>query len=232
MRNDTSVDRLFGSLGRSLMTLCAAPAATRRPVGEPERLSQDGSNGASAPSGMASQTAPDDALTESDRRHSAALMRVNHVGEICAQALYEGQALSTSDPKLRHFFLDAAREEADHLAWTKERIDQLGGRVSVLNPFWYAGAYVAGFVAGRFGDPVSLGFMRETERQVEAHLESHVERLPQADRVSRQVIAAMKQDEHRHAEAAADRGASVLPQAVKWMMRASARVMTTTAYRL
>jgi len=159
-------------------------------------------------------------------------MRVNHVGEVCAQALYQGQALSTADPQLRQFFMQAAQEEADHLAWTKERIDQLGGRVSLLNPFWYGGSFALGFLSGRFGDRTSLGFMRETERQVEAHLDAHLDALPAADLASRQVLEAMKHDETEHARLATERGADELPAPIPWLMRLSARVMTKTAYYL
>ncbi len=216
MRRATTVDRLFGTLGRALGTLCALPAATRSPA---EALSEP----------LAADTA---SLSDQEKKQAAALMRVNHVGEICAQALYEGHALSTSDPDLRLFFMKAAQEEADHLAWTKERIDQLGGRVSLLNPFWYGGALAIGFLSGRFGDRTSLGFMRETERQVEAHLDSHLDALPDSDLASRQIVQAMKQDEQSHAASAEHRGASDLPKPVHWLMRASAKLMTKTAYHL
>jgi ubiquinone biosynthesis monooxygenase Coq7 len=126
--------------------------------------------------------------------------------------------------------MEAAREESDHLAWTKQRIDQLGGRVSILNPLWYGGALAFGYLSGRFGDKASLGFMRETERQVEAHLDSHLEDLPEADLLSRQIVQAMKQDEQAHAEAALKQGASPIPEPIQWMMRKGAKVMTKTAY--
>ena len=169
-------------------------------------------------------------LNAADKARSGALMRVNHVGEVCAQALYAAQALSTRDPVLRQHFLEASREEGDHLAWTRERLDELGARQSLLNPLWYAGAFGLGLIAGRLGDRVSLGFVVETERQVEAHLASHLERLPAGDHASRAIVAQMKTDEARHAQEAEGSGAARIPQPVKALMRASAKVMTTTAY--
>ena len=159
-------------------------------------------------------------------------MRVNHVGEVCAQALYTAQAMATRNPRLRQQFEAAAREETDHLAWTLERLDELGSRPSLLNPLWYAGAFGLGLVAGRFGDKVSLGFVVETERQVEAHLASHLSRLPPADQASRAIVAQMKADEAQHADDALDAGAMPLPAAVKALMRTAAKVMTTTAHYL
>jgi ubiquinone biosynthesis monooxygenase Coq7 len=169
-------------------------------------------------------------LDGADRKHSAALMRVNHVGEICAQALYTAQALATRNPELRQHFERAADEETDHLAWTEERIGELGDRTSLLNPLWYAGAFGIGLLAGRFGDRVSLGFVIETERQVEAHLEGHLERLPAQDHASRAIVAQMKEDEAAHAASALAAGGIELPAPVKGLMRAAARVMTTTAH--
>jgi ubiquinone biosynthesis monooxygenase Coq7 len=157
-------------------------------------------------------------------------MRVNHVGEICAQALYTAQAMSTRDPALREHFEKAAEEETDHLAWTQARLDQLGARPSLLNPLWYGGAFALGLVAGRLGDRVSLGFVVETERQVETHLESHLDRLPQADHASRAIVVQMKADEAAHAAQAQGEGAAELPALAKALMRAAAKVMTTTAY--
>jgi ubiquinone biosynthesis monooxygenase Coq7 len=157
-------------------------------------------------------------------------MRVNHVGEICAQALYTAQAMATSNDTLRASLQHAAREETDHLAWTQARLDELGARPSVLNPLWYAGAFAMGLVAGRLGDRVSLGFIVETERQVEAHLEGHLERLPAADHASRAIVAQMKADEAAHAASAQLAGAAELPAPVKIAMRAAAKVMTTTAH--
>jgi ubiquinone biosynthesis monooxygenase Coq7 len=167
------------------------------------------------------------------RRLSGALMRVNHVGEICAQALYRAQALTTDDPALRWQFETAAREETDHLAWTQQRLDELGARTSLLNPLWYAGAFGIGLLAGRIGgDATSLGFVVETERQVEQHLESHMARLPADDLPSRAIVAQMKADEARHADEAQAAGARALPLPVCWAMRAAAKVMTRTAHYL
>jgi ubiquinone biosynthesis monooxygenase Coq7 len=169
-------------------------------------------------------------LAPADRRHAAALMRVNHVGEVCAQALYTAQALATRNANLRAHYEQAAQQETDHLAWTAERLADLGDRPSLLNPLWYAGAFALGLVAGRLGDRVSLGFVVETERQVEAHLQSHLERLPSGDHASRAIVAQMKDDEAAHAAQAVDAGAAELPAPAKALMRAAAKVMTTTAH--
>lgn len=169
-------------------------------------------------------------LSAPDKALAGALMRVNHVGEVCAQALYASQALSTQNPALRRHFIAASREEGDHLAWTRERLDELGAKPSLLNPLWYAGAFGLGLLAGRLGDRASLGFVVETERQVEAHLAGHLERLPEGDHASRAIVAQMKDDEARHAQEAQRAGAFELPEPVKALMRASAKVMTTTAH--
>jgi ubiquinone biosynthesis monooxygenase Coq7 len=171
-------------------------------------------------------------LGEGEQREAGALMRVNHVGEVCAQALYTAQAAVTRDPVLRAQFVEAAHEETDHLAWTRQRLDELGARPSVLNPLWYAGAFGLGLIAGRLGDPLSLGFVAETERQVEAHLDSHLDRLPPADSASRAVVEQMKLDEARHAAQAIDAGAAELPPPAKALMRLASRVMTTLAHRI
>ena len=171
-------------------------------------------------------------LNTEEKSLSGALMRVNHVGEVCAQALYAAQALSTKDPVLREHFLEASREEGDHLAWTRQRLDELGARPSLLNPLWYAGAFGLGLLAGRMGDKVSLGFVVQTEQQVEAHLATHLERLPTGDYESRAIVAQMKDDEARHAEEAQDAGGALLPAPVKALMRASAKVMTVVAHRI
>jgi ubiquinone biosynthesis monooxygenase Coq7 len=157
-------------------------------------------------------------------------MRVNHVGEVCAQALYSAQALATADPALRLQFEHAAGEETDHLAWTAERLAELGARPSLLNPLWYAGAFGIGLLAARAGDATSLGFLIETERQVERHLEGHLERLPAGDQESRAIVAQMKDDEATHAMAAEQAGGTRLPAPFRWAMRAAAKVMTTTAH--
>jgi ubiquinone biosynthesis monooxygenase Coq7 len=171
-------------------------------------------------------------LTDIERQEAGALMRVNHVGEVCAQALYTAQAAVARDPALRRHFDAAASEETDHLAWTRQRLDELGAHASVLNPLWYAGAFGLGLVAGRLGDAWSLGFVAETERQVEAHLDGHLDRLPAGDTASRAVIEQMKIDEGRHAQQAWHAGAHELPAPAKLLMRAAARVMTTIAHRL
>lgn len=175
-------------------------------------------------------------LSTAEQRHAAGLMRVNHVGEVCAQALYTAQALATRDAGLRSHFLTACAEETRHLVWTEQRLHELGSRTSVLNPLWYAGAFGLGLLAGRAGDAVSLGFVVETERQVGEHLQSHLagtpDGLPQHDRTSRAIVAQMHTDELEHAHAAQAAGAKELPRPVKHLMRAAAKVMTTVAYRI
>ena len=171
-------------------------------------------------------------LARSEQRLSGALMRVNHVGEVCAQALYSAQGLTTRDPELKRQFAHAAREETDHLAWTEKRLDELNARTSVLNPLWYAGAFAIGLLAGRIGDATSLGFVVETERQVEAHLADHLKRLPQSDLASRAIVIQMQADEAAHAASAESAGAAPLPAPARWAMRLAARVMTSTAHYL
>ena len=208
---DTAMTTVITTADNALRTLFGKPKASKpcpTVAAEPTNLS-----------------APDKAL-------AGALMRVNHVGEVCAQALYAAQALSTQDPLLRKKFVDAGREEGDHLAWTRQRLDELGGRPSLLNPLWYAGAFGLGLLAGRLGDKVSLGFVVETERQVEAHLAEHMERLPMGDHESRAIVAHMKDDEARHALEAQAAGASELPLPIKALMGAAAKVMTTVAHRV
>jgi len=171
-------------------------------------------------------------LSEEDKRLSGALMRVNHVGEVCAQALYQAQSLTARTPQLRAQMDHAAREETDHLAWTQQRLDELGDHASWLNPLWYAGAFGIGLLAGRLGDRVSLGFVIETERQVEQHLAGHLSRLPAADERSRAIVQVMKDDERRHANDAQAAGGIDLPLPVRWLMRGAAKVMTTTAHHI
>ena len=172
-------------------------------------------------------------MTDAERRQAGALMRVNHVGEVCAQALYASQALATQSPQLRAHFLAASAEETDHLAWTEARLNDLGARPSLFNPLWYAGAFGLGFIAGKLGgDAVSLGFVVETERQVEAHLQSHLDSLPQADLASRAVVAQMKADEAQHAVDAEKAGATPLPRPIPEVMRLAAKIMTTVAHRI
>lgn len=175
-------------------------------------------------------SAPDCELNAQEQRHSAGLMRVNHVGEVCAQALYDAQGRRASTQAMRAQFEQSGREEEDHLAWTAERLAELGSQPSLLNPLWYAGAYALGTVASRLGDAVSLGFVVETERQVEAHLNSHLDQLPPQDAKSRAIVTQMRDDEIAHGAKAQDMGAAEMPLPVKAAMRAMAKVMTTTAY--
>jgi ubiquinone biosynthesis monooxygenase Coq7 len=175
---------------------------------------------------------PEAALAVEEREHAAALMRINHVGEVCAQALYQGQALTARNASVRDSLDQAALEEEDHLAWSAERIEELGGRTSLLNPLWYAGSLALGAAAGALGDRWNLAFLAETERQVEEHLGGHLERLSPEDARTRAVVAAMRADEARHRQTAVSLGAAELPQPVKSAMRAMAKVMTTIAYRV
>jgi 3-demethoxyubiquinol 3-hydroxylase len=180
---------------------------------------------------LAALPSPDaEPLSEAERRLSGALMRVNHVGEVCAQALYQGQSLGTDSPELRLSLQAALHEEQDHLAWCEERLTALGAHQSVLNPLWYAGAFALGFVAAKAGDARSLGFVVETEHQVEAHLAGHLTRLPAADTASRAVVTQMMQDEAAHARDAQEQGAIAVPAPVAALMRLSAKVMTRVAH--
>ena len=171
-------------------------------------------------------------LSVAERRLSGALMRVNHVGEVCAQGLYQAQALTARTPALREQMLAAAQEETDHLAWTEARLRELDARPSLLNPLWYGGAFALGLLAGRAGDAWSLGFVVETERQVEEHLAGHLTQLPEADVASRVIVAQMKADEAAHGLAAQQAGAATLPAPLRWAMRLAAKLMTTTAHRI
>lgn len=203
-------DRLLGAADAALRTLSGAARAGR-------------------PAPRAPGQAP---LSPQERALSAALMRVNHVGEVCAQALYQAQSLTARSDELREQMDRAAREEVDHLAWTEQRLRELDDRPSLLNPVWYGGAFAIGLLAGRAGDRWSLGFVVETERQVEAHLAGHLNRLPEADRASRAIVARMKDDEAQHARNAEAAGAAPLPAPVRWAMRGAAKLMTTTAHHL
>lgn len=205
-------DRLLIEADRALRTLAGAVTSSRATPQPPEAVEAEAD------------------LSPHDRAHAGALMRVNHAGEVCAQALYSGQAMMARDPGKRELLLEAAREEGDHLAWTRERLQALGARPSLLNPLWYAGSFAMGALAGLAGDRWSLGFVVETERQVEAHLDRHLEDLPAADRHSRAVVERMREDEIRHARGAQARGASPLPRPVRSAMRATSRVMTGSAY--
>lgn len=176
--------------------------------------------------------APEAALSDEEKAHAGALMRINHVGEVCAQALYQGQALTSRDPQLRLALAEAAGEETEHLAWTEHRLAELGERTSLLNPLWYLGALTIGTAAGKLGDPWSLGFLAETERQVEAHLDSHLRDLPTQDIKSRAIVEQMRSDEIVHAETAVRLGARELPAVMKRVMKLASLLMTRTAYHL
>lgn len=169
-------------------------------------------------------------LDDGERRHAAALMRVNHCGEVCAQALYQGQALASGNATLKDELASAAREEADHLAWSAQRIRELGGRTSFLNPLWYAGSVALGYAAGKLGDAWNLGFLAETEKQVEEHLRGHLDRLSPRDETTRAVIETMRREEAGHARTAESLGARELPEPVKRSMRLAARLMTNLSY--
>ena len=215
MRALAWTDRLLSAADNALRTLASSsPAGSGRP--------SPGSGSGEAAS-----------LTPAEQSLSASLMRVNHAGEVAAQALYQGQALAAgSDQGLALLLQSAAREEADHLRWCEDRLRDLGGRTSLLNPLWYAGAFGLGFLAGRLGGPISLGFLSETERQVEAHLESHLSRLPENDVASRAVVSQMIRDEADHGQSARNHGARVLPLPIRQAMQLSGRVMTGTAHYL
>lgn len=176
--------------------------------------------------------APEPDLTRAERSHAAALMRVNHVGEVCAQALYQGQALTARDPSIRASLEAAAREEEDHLAWSADRVKELGGRLSVLNPAWYAGSLALGVAAGLLGDRWSLAFLAETERQVEDHLSGHLDQLSPADLRTRAVVERMREEEGAHRQTAVSLGAAEMPAPARLAMRAMAKLMTQVAYRL
>jgi ubiquinone biosynthesis monooxygenase Coq7 len=206
-----SADRAIAEFDRALRTVLA-PAATRRPVPGSELA--------------------DAGLDDAERRHVVGLMRVNHCGEICAQALYQGQALTSRDPVLQQALRGAADEETEHLAWTERRIAELGGRKSLLAPVWYVSSLSIGIAAGALGDKWNLGFLAETERQVEAHLAGHLDYLPERDVRSKAIVDRMRLDEIEHAEMAVRHGAAELPVVIKWGMRLAAKVMTKTAYRL
>ena len=205
------LDRCLGAADAALRTVSGAAHASR-----------------ATPVPRASGTV----LNDEERRLAGALMRVNHVGEVCAQALYQAQSLTARSDALRTQMQKAAREEQDHLAWTEQRLRELGDRTSLLNPLWYAGAFAIGLAAGRAGDRWSLGFVVETERQVEQHLAGHLDRLPEADAASRAIVERMKDEEAEHARNAQGAGAAALPAPVRWAMRAAAKLMTTTAHRI
>ena len=211
MHSLSPLDSVLTAADRALRAVFATPAAARPlprpgPAAEPETLSA------------------------ADRGKSAALMRVNHAGEVAAQALYHGQAAFARTPELRDMLLQAAREEADHLAWCQQRLGELDARPSLLGPLWYAGSFAIGAVAASLGDRISLGFVAETERQVEGHIDDHLGRLPQADARSRAILEAMRHDEIVHGESARNAGGTELPAPAREAMRATSHVMTFTSY--
>jgi ubiquinone biosynthesis monooxygenase Coq7 len=210
-RHYSAIDRLLIEAERALGTSLGRPVSAERP--NPAR-------------------SPDAGLDEAQRRHAAGLMRVNHSGEVCAQALYFGQARVARDAGTRDALLHAAHEEGDHLAWCSERLSELHSRPSLLNPLWYAGSYAIGLAAGMAGDGYNLGFVVETERQVEAHLGEHLQSLPAADQRSREIIRQMQVDEVAHGQAAQDAGARALPAPAPTLMRAVSAVMKAVAYRV
>ena len=211
LRHLGPLDRLLDSTQNALSTVLGTPRAQRR------------NPGADAPAA---------ALDAGERRHAAGLMRINHTGEVCAQALYIGQAAVARDPATRTHLLEAAQEETDHLAWCADRLRELDSRPSLLNPLWYAGSWAIGAAAGLRGDGWNLGFVVETERQVEAHLAEHLQTLPEADARSRAILSVMKDDEARHADNALAAGARILPSPIPALMAAMSTAMKTVAYRL
>lgn len=211
MRTQTPLDRLLGDAQRALETVLGSPAAMRANPSTGE---------------------PDVVLEDDERRHAAGLMRINHVGEVCAQALYCGQAAVARDAATRAHLLHAAQEETDHLAWCADRLRELDSRPSLLNPVWYAGSYAIGALAGLRGDGWNLGFVVETEHQVEAHIDEHLKSLPAADGRSRAILRTMKIDEARHAASAEQAGARILPPPVPTLMALASKLMKTVAYRV
>ncbi|MET0255276.1 MAG: 2-polyprenyl-3-methyl-6-methoxy-1,4-benzoquinone monooxygenase [Luteibacter sp.] len=210
VRTLSPFDRLLAGVERAMEAVAGSPEAARRSPGD---------------------AVPDAPMSDAERRHAAGLMRINHVGEVCAQALYVGQAALARTEETRRHLMHAAQEETDHLAWCAERLEQLDSRPSVLNPLWYAGSYAIGVAAAAVGDPISLGFVVETERQVEAHLAEHLQRLPAQDQRSRAILSQMQADEIRHADAAQARGGVDLPWPLPRLMHAASAVMKTVAYR-
>lgn len=207
----TPVDTLLGHLERALLTVAGTPAAAR-------------------PNPAASS--PDADLSEDERRHVAGLMRINHVGEVCAQALYQGQAMTARSATVREAMAEAAEEENDHLAWCEQRLGELHDRHSLLNPLWYSGSLALGVSAGLVGDRWNLGFLAETERQVVRHLDEHLSELPEQDQRSRAVLEQMRIDEAGHATKAVETGAAELPAPVKGAMQWASKLMKVVAYRV
>src|SRR5688572_4145339 len=221
MARGPNLDTFISAADRALRALLAPPAAGRPlPSSSPK-----------APNPKDDAPRGDVELSPEDRRESAALMRVNHAGEVAAQALYHAQALFARNPEIREFMLQAAREETDHLAWCETRLQELGARPSILNPLWYAGSFGIGTLAALLGDKASLGFVAETERQVEGHLAGHLDRLPESELRSRATVNSMRHDEAGHGQEALGAGGASLPGPVRELMRRTATVMTHTSYR-
>lgn len=216
LRRSNPLEDVLAEVGRALQVLGGSAQAGRPNPAGPKPLN----------------AAEQESLSDPEQRHAAGLMRVNHVGEICAQALYRGQAMFCRDASIRNVLYQAAAEEVDHLVWCNERLDELNSRPSLLNPLWYAGSFSLGVIASRAGIPRNLGFMAETERQVEQHLDDHLEQLPPQDARSRRIVEQMRDDEIEHRSTAESHGAIPLPGPVKAAMRLMSKVMTTTAYRI
>ncbi|MCB1791813.1 MAG: 2-polyprenyl-3-methyl-6-methoxy-1,4-benzoquinone monooxygenase [Gammaproteobacteria bacterium] len=210
-RHYSFADQLMLNADQALRTLFGRPQVTERPNPAVDM--------------------PDAELSDVQRDHVARLMRINHTGEVCAQALYQGQALTARDPVVRTSMERSAAEENDHLDWCEQRVEELGGRLSLLNPFWYAGSFAIGALAGVAGDKWSLGFVAETERQVEGHLDEHLEQVPAEDQRTRAILEQMKRDEIEHGQKALDHGGARLPAPIKALMKVTAKIMTTSVYR-
>ena len=210
MRHYSPIDQFLMQVDTALQTLAGKPAITQRDY--------------------PANDIDDCELTDNERKHIASLMRINHAGEVSAQALYQGQSLTSRNPEIREKLEQAAAEENDHLAWTENRVHELGDRTSLLKPIWYAGSFALGALAGAIGDKWNLGFLAETEKQVVDHLESHLDQIPEADKRSRAVLEQMKIDEEKHATTAIESGGAELPAPVKKAMTLMSQVMTKTAY--
>ena len=211
-RDFSPTDQLLMNVDQALRTLFGRPQVTERP--------------------NPATPLPEAELGKSERDHIGRLMRINHTGEVCAQALYQGQALTARDPAVRKSMERSAAEENDHLDWCEQRVEELGGHLSLLNPFWYAGSFALGAVAGVAGDKWSLGFVAETEKQVEGHLDEHLGQVPQQDRRTRAILEQMKTDEIEHGQKALDHGGAKLPGPIRGLMKATAKIMTTSVYRI
>ena len=205
-------DRLLMNLDQAVRTLFGRPQITER--------------------ANPADDLPEVEMSEAQRDHAARLMRINHTGEVCAQGLYQGQALTARDPAVRRSMQRSAAEENDHLDWCERRVEELGGRLSLLNPLWYAGSFAIGAAAGIAGDRWSLGFVAETEKQVEGHLDEHLEQLPNDDRRTRAILEQMKVDEIAHGQKAMAHGGARLPAPIRGLMKLTSKIMTTSVYRI